>query len=174
MIEIREATAADLPALEDVLGGRDAFRHRPRLMLQDAGRASYLVAFEDGMPVGHLLLKWGGGTDVVVWEHLDVATCPEVEDLRVREDRRREGIGSALMAAAEARARASGYPRIGLGVGAGNEGARALYERRGYRDAGVPRYDVADPAVDADGDPSSRRETVLYLVKPLRHDIWAI
>jgi ribosomal protein S18 acetylase RimI-like enzyme len=44
---------------------------------------------------------------------------------------RGEGIGTRLLDAMEERARSEGSARLLLDVGAGNEGARRLYERRG-------------------------------------------
>ncbi len=56
-----------------------------------------------------------------------------VEELVVREDRRREGVGSALLAACEAAADGSGKHRVTLWVAEHNAAAVALYEARGYR-----------------------------------------
>lgn len=49
----------------------------------------------------------------------------------IDEQLRGKGLGSTLLDAAEARARASGSTQLSLDVSAGNEGARRLYERRG-------------------------------------------
>jgi len=51
--------------------------------------------------------------------------------LAVDKDRRRQGIGSALMDFAEAYTRAAGLNRLSLDVGAKNEAARSFYEGRG-------------------------------------------
>jgi ribosomal protein S18 acetylase RimI-like enzyme len=55
----------------------------------------------------------------------DIAVAPEAEG---------RGVGRALMAAAEAWARARGYRALSLHVFVGNDGARAFYERLGYED----------------------------------------
>ena len=47
-----------------------------------------------------------------------------------------QGIGTALIGAAEATARQLGHERIALGVGLDNPKARRLYERLGYGDWG--------------------------------------
>jgi ribosomal protein S18 acetylase RimI-like enzyme len=57
----------------------------------------------------------------------------ELESLGVVEKRRGEGIGSALMDAVEHELAALGVHDLILGVLPGNEGARRLYERRGFR-----------------------------------------
>lgn len=46
-----------------------------------------------------------------------------------------EGIGGALMAAAESWARDRGYPQITLNTVEANDGARRMYERLGYAPA---------------------------------------
>ena len=46
---------------------------------------------------------------------------------------RRKGYGAGLMNAAAAWSRDHGHPAIGLNVFAHNQGARALYDRLGYR-----------------------------------------
>ena len=62
---------------------------------------------------------------------------PEIQDVFVREDRRRRGVATALALAAEALAAERGHARISLGYGIANGAARALYEGLGYRDAGL-------------------------------------
>ena len=63
-----------------------------------------------------------------------------VQGFAVDENLRGQGIGSALMDAMERRARACGSKRLILNVGAKNEGARRLYERRGMTvEAGWPK-----------------------------------
>ena len=61
------------------------------------------------------------------------ARIAEIESLAVTEVRRGEGIGSALMDAVERELAALGVDDLILGVLPGNEGARRLYERRGFR-----------------------------------------
>jgi ribosomal protein S18 acetylase RimI-like enzyme len=74
-------------------------------------------------------------------------------------ERQSHGIGTAIIRAAEARARERGYRQIGLGVADDNPRAAALYLRLGYLETGCRyldryhylddrgrRHDVADPA----------------------------
>ena len=55
-----------------------------------------------------------------------------LEDLFVRDEDRRAGLGEALVARAVERARARGCGRIELDVSESNRGAWALYERMGF------------------------------------------
>ncbi|HEY4432795.1 MAG TPA: GNAT family N-acetyltransferase [Candidatus Cybelea sp.] len=53
--------------------------------------------------------------------------------MAVEPDDRRNGVGAALLAAAEEEARKRGLPHVALMVTEENEAARILYERAGYR-----------------------------------------
>ena len=87
------------------------------------GTGDYLVDWDDGTPTGHAYVSW---TDP-----------PELQDLEVRDAFRRRGVGSALIAAAEAAARRRGCSRLRVTVSDQNDHARALYESLGYVDAGL-------------------------------------
>jgi ribosomal-protein-alanine N-acetyltransferase len=88
------------------------------------GQGFYLVAWEDGEPLGHAYVA---STDP-----------PELQDVSVRPEHRRRGVASALTSAAEREAGARGSDRLRLTVSIDNEPARALYRSLGYADAGVP------------------------------------
>lgn len=84
----------------------------------------YLVAWEGAEPVGHA--------------HLVLSDPPELQDVEVRLEYRRRGVATALTEAAEDEARSGGFDRLRLTVAIDNRPARALYERLGYSDPGVP------------------------------------
>lgn len=145
-MEIRPLDAADLDAVDAVL---------PLSRL--ASLQTYLVAWDDGEPVGHAHIAWEGGK----------AALPEVQDVFVLPERRRQGIGAALTQAAERLAAERGYDAISLSVSeSGNDAARALYEGLGYRDAGIPPQRVQGTILIR-GEPLEVDDTLLYLVKPL-------
>ncbi len=98
-------------------------RHLPLDRL-DQPDGEWLVAWEDGTPVGHAHLDWR--TDP-----------PEVQNLFVSEHYRRRGIGALLTAAVEERVRSRGFHRIALEVDVDEPGPRALYEKLGYRESGA-------------------------------------
>lgn len=89
-------------------------------------------------PTTRIFLAWIGD------EPVGLATCfvgfstfaarplLNVHDLAVRPDYRGRGLGSALLAAAEAAARASGYVRLTLEVKEHNPRARAVYAKAGF------------------------------------------
>jgi len=134
-------------------------RHLPlsRLDQQVEQGSTYLVAWEDGRPVGHAHIAWHG-------THLGV---PEVQDVFVRPEERRRGIAGQLTEAAEAAARARGFEAISLSVSeSGNEAARRLYEQLGYGDAGVEPVRVRG-AIMLRGRPFHVDDTLVYLRKAL-------
>ncbi len=71
------------------------------------------------------------------------------------------------MDAAEGLIRQDGYARVGLGVAIDNTRARSLYERRGYRDAGLGRYSIRWIYVDEHRQEQPREEVCVYLIKSL-------
>jgi GNAT superfamily N-acetyltransferase len=84
----------------------------------------YVLAWEDGEPLGHAHVEW--------------REPPEIQDVWVLPERRGEGIGTALTQAAEREAASRGHDRVEITVSVHNAGARRLYERLGYRQAGQP------------------------------------
>ena len=114
LISIRPLGADEADRVGEVLG-------LARLHQRDG---IYLVAWQDDDPLGHA--------------HLRLTDPPELQDVEVRPDHRRRGIGSALTEAAEREAKARGFDRLRLEVSVDADAAQALYRRAGYADAGVP------------------------------------
>ena len=91
---------------------------------------------------------------------------PEVQDVFVREDMRRRGIGAAIMHAVERAVASRGYSRVSIGYGIANGAARALYRKLGYRDAGIEPKHVKGTIMVRSG-PIDVDDTLIYLVKDL-------
>jgi GNAT superfamily N-acetyltransferase len=164
-VEIRVASAGDLSVLERELPMATPSRHRECLTSQDEGAVTYLVAWLDASPVGHALVHWPGPREPEVAER--VPGCPEIYNLGVREAFRSQGVGTALLRRSERLAAARGSRRVGLGVALANHRARALYERLGYREAGVPVYVDRWRSVDAAGSVHIHHDPTVFLVKDL-------
>jgi GNAT superfamily N-acetyltransferase len=147
-IDVRELSPGEVERVDAEL---------PLSRLEGAG--TYLVAWDGAEPVGHAHVAWDG-TDIGV---------PEVQDVFVLEQRRRSGVATALMARAERLAAARGHSRIGIGHSVDNEPAMRLYERLGYRDAGLPPKRVEGTIVIR-GQPVEIDDTIVYLVKDLPVD----
>ncbi len=160
-IEITLLTDDGLEALERAIPARGA--HPVRLQEQKDGKSSYLIAYQNGTPVGHLNLKWNGDESETIKEH--VQNCPEINGLSVwPPEMQSQGIGRKLVIKAEEMAKERGFKQIGLGVGLDNPRAKALYERLGYVDWGHGTY------VDSWTDRSTgeaHADPCYYLIKPL-------
>jgi ribosomal protein S18 acetylase RimI-like enzyme len=147
VLEVRPCRDADVDAFEAVMptGGHRA--HAAHLATQSRGECVYLVALRDGEPAGSVLLSWAchhGATRAALPD------AAEISNLGVRADLRGQGIGSALLAAAEQRAEARGVPCVALSVADDNPDAVRLYRRRGYLDSGL-RATFRYPYPDEDG-----------------------
>lgn len=120
--------AALMAGFRDWLGysepSDDSIRATVAVLLVDPA-CEYLLAFENGEPVGICQLRyrlsvWTGAPDC--W----------LEDLYVSEAGRGRGLGRALVDAAVEAARARGCKRIELDVNEQNEAAFALYLSAGF------------------------------------------
>lgn len=128
-----------------------------RLDQQAEERSTYLVAWDDHQPVGHAHIAW-------VDTHLGV---PEIQDVFVLPERRRQGIGAQLTGAAEHEARARGWETISLSVSQdANVAARNLYAKLGYVDSGIGPVRVSG-VITLRGRPLEVDDTLVYLTKSL-------
>jgi len=141
MIEVREALPQDGPALVDVImrineeteflgtaADRPPWADRPEdglRRMRERGTGIYFLALEDGESVGFLgaFPGWLERTRGIVF----------VAHLGLRATHRGRGLGSRLLAAIEAWARARQGRRLELRVDVDNPRAFALYRRHGYR-----------------------------------------
>ncbi|MBI4770331.1 MAG: GNAT family N-acetyltransferase [Chloroflexi bacterium] len=162
---IRDLTHKDLPALE--WGGR--YTHYRRVFRQTfdearAGRRLMLVAEMGREIVGQVFVQLRSTEP----EFADGARRGYLYALRVKPDHQGQGIGSQLMAAAEARLRALGFSTAIIAVAKTNEAARRIYEGWGYavirEDAGRWSY------VDHRGQRRDMREPCWVLEKQLSPD----
>ncbi len=151
-----ERLCADMPL-------RSRAQHLSNLNRQQAGDLLYLIAWQGRRAVGQVTLFWRPANDPVA----TLADCPWVVDLLVHPEHRSLGAGSALLEACEDAVRARGQLRIGLGVAVSNRRAHALYERLGYRSAGLHDQVMTGSWQDAGGQTHVWEDTVTYLIKPL-------
>ncbi|MBW6506607.1 MAG: GNAT family N-acetyltransferase [Rhodobacteraceae bacterium] len=136
MITWRAATALDVPAVvvmlaDDMLGAAR----------EGAELAPYLAAFAEMQRQGQNTLVVGesGGRVVATYQitilhglSMQAARRAQIEAVRVAADLRGQGIGAALMADAEARARAAGCRLMQLTSNKARTRAHAFYDRLGF------------------------------------------
>jgi ribosomal protein S18 acetylase RimI-like enzyme len=94
------------------------------------GRAFALVARRGGSPVGYAFVEVRDGDDDT-WPY--GRRMAELVTLSVAPDSRGGGVGTALMDAVDAELERRGVYDLEIAVMAGNDRARAFYERRGLR-----------------------------------------
>ena len=97
-----------------------------------------LVALSDGSLSGFAVTSW-----------LRHETAAELEGVFVDRAHRRQGIGSALVAACIAWSANAGATTVRLEVRASNAAALALYQRYGFANTGVRRGYYSVPVEDA-------------------------
>ncbi|HEX4014557.1 MAG TPA: GNAT family N-acetyltransferase [Candidatus Cybelea sp.] len=95
--------------------------------LVDAQSNVTLIAQNGERRIGFLLLLDRLPDEVTLLDQAFVAY------MAVEPDCRRNGVGAALLAAAEEEARKRGLPHVALMVTEENQAARVLYERAGFR-----------------------------------------
>lgn len=165
MLEIRPLGKDEIGQLETSMPRRAPGTHVYRWESQQRGESLYLIAWQNGVPVGHLEVRWAGTARREVARLL--SGVPVLSDIQVHPNWQSQGIGSRLMDEAERLIAERGFARVGLSVATDNPRAQALYERRAYRDAGVGPYQSTWLYLDVAGQETWREETCVYLVKDL-------
>ncbi len=138
-VTFREAVEGDLPAVvelltDDALGkgreGGDLVRYREafRTMARDGFNRLIVGQDETGRIVATYQLTILHGIS------LNAATRAQIEGVRVATDLRGGGIGAALLADAEARAKAGGATLLQFTTNRIRDRAHDFYRRAGYED----------------------------------------
>lgn len=138
-----------------------SLEHESRIAAHSSGDALYLVAAQDDLVMGHVLLLWSGSRHRHVRQALGV--FPEIARLYVAPEYRSGGIARGLLRAAEAAASDRGIDRVGLAVEPATP-AEHLYLSSGYLQAPLGPFD-SPLALDDRGEALTHR--VQYLTKPL-------
>jgi GNAT superfamily N-acetyltransferase len=137
-VAIRSAAAADIPALlalirrywdHEAITGFEALRIElvlKQLLTATDGRGAVWVAEIEGALVGYLIV-------VLVMSVEHKGLMGEIDEFFVSPEARSQGLGAALLAAAERALVQRGCVRLQLQLARGNARARTFYERRGYR-----------------------------------------
>lgn len=158
-MEIRPCTDDDLAMLSSrwkVPGGVHESHHSGQL----AGNTTYLVAWKDEEPLGSRVVQWGGCVGNQAREAFPQAV--QINHLQVRDEYRGQGVGTAMIAAAEQLIGREGRLQVAVGVADDNPHAERLYLSLGYRRTGI--VDVSEYSwVSDDGtvQPASERDQLL-------------
>ncbi len=166
---IRACTLEDVPALECSLPSQGTGVHASFVALQAAGEVGYLAAWHGGpderaAALGSVLIRWAGDREADVRAALP--EVPAISNLGVAPQFRGQGVGTALVRAAEEVIVAAGRDQALMGAADDNWRARHLYRRLGYQDSGV-RYSSSYDFPDASGVLQRIHEQGAILVRQL-------
>jgi SAM-dependent methyltransferase len=127
VVDIHPLRPDELAVVSRRLPHRSSERHRSRLERQARGPFTYLIAWEQGAPVGHVGIDWPDDREIE--SLLECHGQPNVHDLEVLPTSRGRGIGRALMLELEryVRERAIDVIRLSTGLDDGYAAARRLY-----------------------------------------------
>lgn len=131
-LEVRRCGPDDLSKLEKITSAQVAQTH---YAAQELWTATLLVAWQGDEPLGFAMAQWTGPPRPNARAAYPKAV--EINHLFVRRDRRGQGAGSALIAAAEELAREANRTHVSLGVADDNPRAATLYGALGYRHTGI-------------------------------------
>lgn len=136
MIAFRPASRADVPAViallaDDALGATrevaDPAPYRAAFDAMQAEGANHLIVGEmDGRIIACYQITFISGLS------LTASRRAQIEGVRVAADQRGQGLGTALIADAESRARAAGCALMQLTTNAARTDAHRFYDRLGY------------------------------------------
>jgi GNAT superfamily N-acetyltransferase len=165
-MSVRDAKAADVPALTALKGIGTEALHRDRLRDAQAAGFRYLVLLAHQEIIGFACLVfrrpayWSDGNDP---HHL-----PQIVDLQVRESLRGQGYGSAFMREIERIAREAGSEALYIAVEPfDNPRAYTLYQRLGYEQIQSEPYQKIWEFQDSEGQVHRGEDWVVDLSKQL-------
>lgn len=157
LLKVRLCEESDLPSLrarEALPEARLADQHFAQ---QNQGEYFFAVAFRDDLPMGSVVLDCRTGP-----------LQPEMKNLWVNPDARRQGVGSALVTFIEDLGEAQKFEEIFFGIDPENPSAIPMYLELGYAPTGQHR-DVAYVSVEPDGTTVERPQTESIYRKSLRY-----
>ena len=140
-------------------------QYREYLSEQAAGTRMCFIALVDAQFAGYVTVNWRPS-----YPGFSELNIPEIQDLNILRQFRKQGIASRLLDHAEAEvARISGVVGIGVGLHPGYNVAQRFYVRRGYIPDGRG-VTYRDRYIDEGSHVVLDDDLVLHLTKPLRSE----
>jgi len=167
---IRQIKESDLDIMDYTFKSEFGRTHADDLHDQELSNLSFFVAWQNGNPVGHALVRWLGPREEIVRK--DYPDCPEIYRLRVLKEFRSQGIATAIIKQCENEAVNRRYLLIGLGTHSCITSKGNLYTRLGYELSRVGIYtDKYKTRLDDEAVVTIRKDAQ-FLVRRLRIGIF--
>ncbi len=160
---IRPIEKSDLSKMNNTFKSEFRRTHADDFHDQSLSNISFFVAWLNGNPVGHALVRWLGPRDEMVRK--DYQNCPEIYRLRVLKDFRSQGIATAIIRTCEDEALARHHLLIGLGTHPENISKDNLYIRSGYEPSTIESYIDTYKTRSDDGTVATIRKDAQFLIK---------
>ncbi len=164
-LTIRQIEESDLEKMDCTFKSEFERTHADDLHDQSLSNLSFFVAWLNGNPVGHALVKWLGPRNETVKSNY--ANCPEIYRLRVLNEFRSQGIATAIIKKCENEALKRQCLLIGLGTHSNITSKDNLYIRLDYEPSTVNNYIDTYITRSDDGTVATIRKNAQFLVKRL-------
>ncbi len=162
-LTICQIEKSDLNMMDNTFKSEFERTHADDLRDQSQSNLSFYVAWLNGNPVGHALVRWLGSRDEIVRNIYP--NCPEIYRLRVLKEFRSQGIATAIIKKCENEAHKRQHLLIGLGIHSNITSKCNLYIRLGYELSTVDSYIDTYKKESDDGTVTTIRKNAQFLIK---------
>ena len=162
-LTIRPIKKSDLDKMNCTFKSEFGRTHADDLHDQSLSRISFFVAWLDGNPVGHALVRWLGPREETLRK--DYPDCPEIYRVRVLKEFRSQGIATAIIKKCEDEALKRQRLLIGLGTHSNITSKDNLYIRLGYEPSTVGNYIDTYKTRSDNGAVATIRKEAQFLIK---------
>ena len=162
-LTIRPIKKSDLDKMSCTFKSEFGRTHADDLHDQSLFNISFFVAWLNGNPVGHALVRWLGPREETVRK--DYPYCPEIYRVRVLKEFRSQGIATAIIKECENEASNRHCLLIGLGTHLDITSKDNLYIRLGYGPSTVKRYIDTYKTNSEDGSIDTISKEAQFLIK---------
>ncbi len=162
-LTIRQIEKSDLDKMDNTFKSEFERTHADDFHDQSLSDISFFIAWLNGNPVGHALVRWLGPREEAVRKNYP--DCPEIYRLRVLKEFRSQGIATAIIKKCEYEALNRQCLTIGLGTYSNNTSKGNLYIRSGYEESTVGSYIDTYKTRLEDGTVVAIRKDAQFLIK---------
>ena len=162
-LTIRQIEKSDLDKMDYTFESEFGRTHADDLHDQSLSDISFFVAWLNGDPVGHALVRWSGPREETVSKNYP--DCPEIYRLKVLKEFRDQGIATAIIKKCENEALKRDCLLIGLGTNPNISSKDNLYKQSGYEPSTVDSYIDTYKTKPDDGTVVTIRKDAQFLIK---------